>query len=219
MAGYLVNHYKSIYRIMPVIDKSTNDFARDCTGKIDKDNVYIACYYDIKIWHYGGSKLIAYIPSLQRGHNIIKSLKKAGVNVFDCDDSDEEVMFKFNASDIETVTSFIKPKTSGASISPFSSKNLPKAKVDIPEDKMAKYKSLISKLDNPLAIRGFNTSFLDNILAKKLRPKGKRKPFDYKSDQKAMKLSHDVKGYIYAKGMFDDYLDYLEKEIDSHSNK
>ena len=219
MAGYLVNHYKSIYRIMPVIDKSTNDFARDYTGKIDKDNVYIACYYDIKIWHYGGSKLIAYIPSLQRGHNIIKSLKKAGVNVFDCDDSDEEVIFKFDASDIETVTSFIKPKTSGAGISPFSSKNLPKANVDIPEDKLAKYKSLISKLDNPLAIRGFNTSFLDNILAKKLRPKGKRKPFDYKSDQKAMKLSHDVKGYIYAKGMFDDYLDYLEKEIDSHSNK
>lgn len=219
MAGYLVNHYKSIYRIMPVIDKSTNDFARDCTGKIDKDNVYIACYYDIKIWHYGGSKLIAYIPSLQRGHNIIKSLKKAGVNVFDCDDSDEEVIFKFDASDIETVTSFIKPKTSGAGISPFSSKNLPKANVDIPENEMAKYKSLISKLDNPLAIRGFNTSFLNNVLAKKLRPKGKRKPFDYKSDQKAMKLSHDVKGYIYAKGMFDDYLDYLEKKIDSHSNK
>lgn len=219
MAGYLVNHYKSIYRIMPVIDKSTNDFARDCTGKIDKDNVYIACYYDIKIWHYGGSKLIAYIPSLQRGHNIIKSLKKAGVNVFDCDDSDEEVIFKFDASDIETVTLFIRPKTSGAGISPFSSKNLPKANVDIPEDKLAKYKSLISKLDSPLAIRGFNTSFLDNVLAKKLRPKGKRKPFDYKSNQKAMKLSHDVKGYIYAKGMFDDYLDYLEKEIDSHLNK
>ena len=218
MAGYLVNHYKSIYRIMPVIDKSTNDFARDCTGKIDKDNVYIACYYDIKIWHYGGSKLIAYIPSLQRGHNIIKSLKKAGVNVFDCDDSDEEVIFKFDASDIETVTSFIKPKTSGAGISPFSSKNLPKANVDIPENEMAKYKSLISKLDNPLAIRGFNTSFLDDVLAKKLRPKGKRKPFDYKSDMMAMKLSHDVKGYIWSKGLFEDYLEFLEKEIDSYLN-
>lgn len=218
MAGYLVNHYKSIYRIMPVIDKSTNDFARDYTGKIDKDNVYIACYYDIKIWHYGGSKLIAYIPSLQRGHNIIKSLKKAGVNVFDCDDSDEEVIFKFDASDIETVTSFIKPKTSGAAISPFSSKNLPKANVDIPEDKLAKYKSLISKLDNPLAIRGFNTSFLDNVLAKKLRPKGRRKPFDYKSDMMAMKLSHDVKGYIWSKGLFEDYLEFLEKEIDSYLN-
>lgn len=218
MAGYLVNHYKSIYRIMPVIDKSTNDFARDCTGKIDKDNVYIACYYDIKIWHYGGSKLIAYIPSLKRGHNIIKSLKKAGVNVFDCDDSDEEVIFKFDASDIETVTSFIKPKTSGAGISPFSSKNLPKANVDIPEDKLEKYKSLISKLDNPLAIRGFNTSFLDNVLAKKLRPKGRRKPFDYKSDMMAMKLSHDVKGYIWSKGLFEDYLEFLEKEIDSYLN-
>lgn len=221
MAGYLVNHYKSIYRIMPVIDKSTNDFARDCTGKIDKDNVYIACYYDIKIWHYGGSKLIAYIPSLQRGHNIIKSLKKAGVNVFDCDDSDEEVIFKFDASDIETVTLFIKPKTSGAGISPFSSKNLPKANVDIPEDKLAKYKSLISKLDKSQIsyIVKMNNAFLDDVLAKKLRPPQKRKKFDYKSDMLQMKLSRDAKGYIYKKGLFEDYLEYLEKEIDSYLNK
>ena len=146
MAGYLVRNYKSVYRILPVIDNATNDFCRDCNGKIDEDNVYIPCYYNSRIWHYGRSKLIAYIPSVQRGHNVIKALKKNGVNVFDCDESDEEVMFKFNASDMEHVASLMKPKTSGAKTSPFSSKNLPKAQVDIPENELARYKSLVSKL-------------------------------------------------------------------------
>ena len=104
MAGYLVRNYKSVYRILPVIDNATNDFCRDCNGKIDEDNVYIPCYYNSRIWHYGRSKLIAYIPSVQRGHNVIKALKENGVNVFDCDESDEEVVFKFNASDMNQVS-------------------------------------------------------------------------------------------------------------------
>ena len=53
MSGYLVNHYKSKYRILPVIDQATNDFCRDHKGKIDENNVYIACYNDVRIWHYG----------------------------------------------------------------------------------------------------------------------------------------------------------------------
>lgn len=219
MAGYLTSHYKSQYRILPVIDQSTNDFCRDYTGKIDEDNVYIACYYDVKIWHYGGSKLVAYVPSVQRGRSFIKNLKKLGVNVFDCDESDDEVTFKFKASDMDIVAQILKPKTSGAKTSPFSTKNLPKAQVDIPENVLSRYKSLISKLDNPFQIRPLNNAFLDDVLAKKLRPPKKRKPFDYRSDMRQMKLSRDVKGYIYRKGLFEDYLEYLEKEINSYLNK
>ena len=224
MAQYLMK-YKGKYRILPELCLDTNDFPRNPQGGIDEDTgLYIKCQFGSKIsfWGLNDSRrgiLLAYIPSIKRGRNIKKALVKQGIDIIDYDESDEEVVFKFLASDIEQVAKLMKASTNGANISPFSKKNLPKESIDIPEDKLAKYKSLISKLDNPLAIRGFNTSFLDNVLAKKLRPKGKRKPFDYKSDQKAMKLSHDVKGYIYAKGMFDDYLDYLEKEIDSHSNK
>lgn len=219
MSCYLVNHYKSVYRILPVINNATNDFCRDCNGKIDEDNVYIPCYYNSRIWHYGRSKLIAYIPSLQRGHNVIKALTKNGVNVFDCDESDGEVVFKFNASDMEQVASLMKPKTSGAKISPFSSKNLPKAQVDIPENELARYKSLVSKLDNYLVVKGFNNRFLNEVLAKKLRPKGKRKPFDYKQDMKALCLTRDVKGYIYERGLWEDYLKFLEIAIDTYLNK
>lgn len=219
MSGYLVNHYKSVYRILPVINQATNDFCRDCNDKIDEDNVYIPCYRDSRIWHYGRSKLIAYIPSTQRGHNIIKSLNKMGVNVIEPDESDEEVVFKFNASDMDQVASLMKPKTSGAKTSPFSSKNLPKAQVDIPENELARYKSLVSKLDKPIYIKQFNDRFLDEVLAKKLRPKGKRKPFDYKSDAKAMCLSSDTKAYIYKKCLWEDYLKFLEIAIDSYLNK
>lgn len=221
MAGYLVRNYKSVYRILPVIDNATNDFCRDCNGKIDEDNVYIPCYYNSRIWHYGRSKLIAYIPSVQRGHNVIKALKKNGVNVFDCDESDEEVMFKFNSSDMEQVASLMKPKTSGAKTSPFSSKNLPKAQVDIPENELARYKSLVSKLDSSgmSVIRTANKKFLDEVLAKKLRPKGKRKPFDYASDMKVLCLSRDTKSYIYVKGLWEEYLKFLEIAIDTYLNK
>lgn len=221
MAGYLVRNYKSVYRILPVIDNATNDFCRDCNGKIDEDNVYIPCYHNSRIWHYGRSKLIAYIPSVQRGHNVIKALKKNGVNVFDCDESDEEVMFKFNASDMEHVASLMKPKTSGAKTSPFSSKNLPKAQVDIPENELARYKSLVSKLGSSgmSVIRTANKKFLDEVLAKKLRPKGKRKPFDYKYDMKALCLSRDTKSYIYVKGLWEEYLKFLEIAIDTYLNK
>ena len=221
MAGYLVRNYKSVYRILPVIDNATNDFCRDCNGKIDEDNVYIPCYYNSRIWHYGRSKLIAYIPSVQRGHNVIKALKKNGVNVFDCDESDEEVMFKFNASDMEHVASLMKPKTSGAKTSPFSSKNLPKAQVDIPENELARYKSLVSKLGSSgmSVIRTANKKFLDEVLAKKLRPKGKRKPFDYARDMKALCLSRDTKSYIYVKGLWEEYLKFLEIDIDTYLNK
>lgn len=181
--------------------------------------MYIPCYYNSRIWHYGRSKLIAYIPSVQRGHNVVKALKKNGVNVFDCDESDGEVVFKFNASDMDQVASLMKPKTSGAKTSPFSSKNLPKAQVDIPENELARYKSLVSKLDNYIVIKKFNDRFLNEVLAKKLRPKGKRKLFDYRQDMKSLCLTRDVKGYIYKRGLWEDYLKFLEIAIDSYLNK
>lgn len=122
---------------------------------------------------------------------------------------------------MDQVASLMKPKTSGAKTSPFSSKNLPKAQVDIPENELARYKSLVSKLGSSglSVIRTANKNFLDEVLAKKLRPKGKRKPFDYASDAKAMCLSRDTKSYVYVKGLWEDYLKFLEIAIDTYLSK
>lgn len=226
MANYLLK-YKGKYRLLPELCLDTNDFPRDASGGIDKETgIYIKCSQGNKIVYWGLNSsrrgvLLAYIPSLGRGRNIKRELVKQGIEVLDYDESDEEVTFQFLASDIEPVAKLMKANTSGANISPFSTKNLPKVTIDIPENEILKYKILVSKVGTAgmSMIRMTNKAFLDDVLAKKLRPPKKRKPFDYASDMRQMKLSRDTKGYIYKKGLWQDYLEYLEKEIDSYLNK
>ena len=71
--------YKGTYRLKAAIDQSTNDYPRDDSGGIDPsfDDIYIKCYGGAQIYHYGFSTLVAYIPSIGRGQNILK----AGYNV------------------------------------------------------------------------------------------------------------------------------------------
>lgn len=73
MANYLMR-YKGIYRLKAHIDQNTNDFPRDWNGLIDSDDVYIKCALGCQIYHYGHGVLVAYIPSIGRGHNILKAL-------------------------------------------------------------------------------------------------------------------------------------------------
>ena len=226
MANYLMK-YKSIYRLLPELDLETHDFPRDEAGNIDDDaGIYISCQNDSKITYWGLNDsrrgvLIAYIPSLGRGRNVKKALKKQGIDIFDYNESDEEVMFKFLASDIEPVAELMKVRTSGANISPFSSKNLPKNKdVVIPDDEMAKYKAVSGKVDKKdmLMFKKWNSAFLEDILQKKIRKDTKDKKYNYKEDMKKMKLSRQTKEFIFAKNMWNDYCDYLAKEIESYYN-
>ena len=75
MAKYLMK-YKGTYRLKAAIDQSTNDYPRDDSGGIDPsfDDIYIKCYGGAQIYHYGFSTLVAYIPSIGRGHNILKAI-------------------------------------------------------------------------------------------------------------------------------------------------
>lgn len=223
MTHYMMK-YKGKYRVLPELCLNTNDFPRDSSGNIeDGVGLYIKCKYGNKIYDYGqdGHKemqLAAYIPSRQRGRNIKKEMDKQGINYYSYDETDEESSFIFSSKDIDKVAVLLKASTYGANISPFSNRNLPQNTVDIPGDKMAEYKEITARLDksDKLVIKGINSSFMNEILAKKLREKGKRKPFDWKSDQKQMKLTRDTKGYIYAKGLFDEYLDYLGKKVNEY---
>lgn len=64
----------------------------------------------IKFFHYGRSILQAYIPSLIRGHNVLKKLTELyGQDIVsDIEESDSEVLFRFNARDIKKNNSIIK---------------------------------------------------------------------------------------------------------------
>lgn len=223
MAHYMMK-YKGTYRVLPELDLNTNDFPRDSNGNIeDSCGLYITCYNGAKIYDYGQDghremQLAAYIPSRIRGRNIKKEMDKQGIDYYNYDETDDESSFVFSSNDIDKVATLMKAKTSGAKTSPFSSKNLPKNTVEIPEDKIALYKEITGRLqrNDVFIIKSINSSFMNEVLAKKLREKGKRKLFDWRTDQKQMGLSRDIKGYIYSKGLWQEYIDYLDKKVSEH---
>lgn len=221
MANHYLMKYKGTYRILPMLDKETNDFPRNPNGEIDEtyDDLYLSCQYGNKIFVWGhdtnGRVLLqAYIPSLIRGRHIKKDLDEQGVSYTNYFETDEEVIFRFKPKDIEAVATLLKAKTNGASISPFSKRNLPKANVEIPSDQIEKYKAVIADVqkDDLLLISKLTDAFLANILSKKYRKELGRK-FDYQSEMKKMKMSRMKKEYIYSKNMWEEYLTYLKKGI------
>lgn len=75
IANYLLAHYKGRYRIKAPYDISTNQFPRKLNGNFEDIDCYIDCQYGNKIFSFGHGTLQAYIPSLIRGHNIIKNIE------------------------------------------------------------------------------------------------------------------------------------------------
>lgn len=223
MSNRYLMRYKGKYRLLPVIDQETNDFPRTPSGDVEEDlEIYITCQHDNRIYAYGtdGHKemqLAAYIPSLGRGRNIRKAMDKEKVQYYAYDETDEEVRFLFSAKDIEKVASLLKAKTGGANISPMSKRNLPKDKsVQIPDEDMKRYKDITSSLDKDkmFSIKSVNKSFMDNVLAKRLKENPRaRKPFDYKTDMRKMMLSGKAKEYIWVKGLWKEYVDYLNDNL------
>ena len=214
MANYLVSHFKDVYRILPDLLYDKTDFSRNMDGSIDDDAVYIKCQFGCKIYSYGNGILTAYIPSLGRGRNIKKTLDKDNIPYTDYDESDCEVLFHFKAKDIEPIAKLLKASTSGASISPFSSKNIPKNKdIEIPEEEMQRYKFIANKVDKKdiLKIRTWNNDFLENVLQKKIRKETKDKKYSYKAEMKSSNMSRQVKEFIYSKGLFEEYMKYIDE--------
>lgn len=222
MSNYLLK-YKGKYRILPELDLDTNDFPRDMNDSIcpEYDDIYISCQYGNKIYNYGRGTLCAYIPSVIRGKNIIKSMQDKGIQYTHYLETDKEIEFRFKAKDIKQVAILLKAKTSGAGISPFSKRNLPKSKnVEIPSDEIERYKTISSKVDKSdlLVIHRFTKTFLSTILQNTIRISDKN--FDYKKDMKALCMARQIKEYIYLKGLWEDYLKYMDGEIEKfYKNK
>lgn len=228
MAKYLMK-YKGTYRLKAAIDQSTNDYPRDDSGGIDPsfDDIYIKCYGGAQIYHYGFSTLVAYIPSIGRGHNILKAiandiglpeyktyeelykaLEDEGT-VRSIMENDKEIEFKFHARKLEYIASFLKPATAGSDISPFSTKNLPKCDYPIPDEDLAEYNAILDSMDNKdyLLVSRVTDAFLTN----KLQKSKQYRTIDLKKDMKKKCLK--TKEYIHSLGEWDKYIKYLKKEI------
>lgn len=223
MANYLITHYRGKYKIVPDVCLDTNDFAREPDDTYDEDMVYISCYNGVKVYYWGLNEsrrgvLVAYIPSRQKARNVKKEMKKKKIEIVDYDESDEEGMIKFLASDAETVIEMLKPYMSGLKTQVFSTKNLPKSDVNLPEECANKYKMLSSKVGTAgmSIIRDANKAFLTDVLEKGLRKKLKDKKFSVQDDMRKKKMSRQLKEYIWSQGYFDEYLEYLAKEIEAN---
>ena len=218
MANYMMR-YKGKYRVLCELDMDTNDFPRNSDGKIDDDvGLYIPCKYNGKIYAYGREgkymQLCAYIPSRTRGRNIKKQMDKDKVPYHRYDETDEEVSFLFPSTEIDIVAKLVGAKVSGANISPFSTRNLSKNKdIKIPEEDIGKYKNIVKTINknNMYQIRIVTNNFLNNVLQRKERKKDKN--FDWKADSKRMKLSRQLKEYIYMKGYWNNFISYFQKNI------
>ena len=207
MANYLMR-YKGIYRLKAHIDQNTNDFPRDWNGLIDSDDVYIKCALGCQIYHYGHGVLVAYIPSIGRGHNILKALGQRLCNF-------EEVEFRFHSKNIELIAEYLRPQTSGAGISPFSTKNLPKSDYIIPADDLAAYKNLTKDIaqEDILIVPQITRRFIKNILSKSKQYRSK----DVKVEMRKSMLKG--KEFIHYSGMWNEYIKYLKKELSKNDNK
>lgn len=220
MSHYLMR-YKGVYRVLPVLDEVYHDLPRDAQGNISHEDVelYIACQYGNRITEWGKENgrmsLQAYIPSIGRGRNIKKELDKKNIPYTHYRESDEEVEFRFKAKDIEPIAELLKVKTGGANISPFSTKNLPKADIQIPTEEIEQYKAITAEVqkEDLLIIHRITSDFLYNILAKKYKKLG-NKNFDVTVDMRKMMMARMAKEYIWTKNMWDEYLKYLHKEIE-----
>lgn len=187
----------------------TNTFPREYTGLYSENDIYIDCYKNVRIYHYGNRTLMAYIPSIGRGHNIIKLINEIESDlIFDIEETSQEILFKFNYKHSDKIIPLLNPKTSGANISPFSSRNLPKNKdYKIPDEEFASYKEMVSKIprERMIDITHTTNNYLKSLTTKRNTWE------DIKADMAKKCLK--PKEYIHSIGKWNDYINYLRKEL------
>lgn len=142
---------------------------------------------------------------------IDKELYKQDINKSDLfiniTESDEEVIFKFHSKYMEQLEPYLKPKTNGADRSPFSSKNLPKSKYEIPDEDLVTYKEIIENIpkNQLIAIVHTTNNFLKSLITKKNTWE------NIKADMALKGLKG--KDYIHCIGKWDDYIKYLKRNL------
>ena len=87
-----------------------------------------------KVYRYNPDTLVAYIPSVQKSNNILKSMKDQSIEVLYIEEYSDGKDIHFKESDIPRLESILGLSTYGASISPESIKNH-KFKDEIREEK------------------------------------------------------------------------------------
>jgi hypothetical protein len=225
MSDFL-RRYVGTYRVKAHYDLETNDFPKGYDNTIDNnfDDYYISCNNNGEIKHISyTSNLMYYNEKISVVYRILKALIKheLGIEattraeveknmsklklVYNIDLMDSEGCFDFKAENLAELAGFLKPHTSGKSISPLSPKNLPKAPYEIPAKDMDTYKKATNAIgcegiEKMRIINDINNAFKKDVLGD-----------EYLKEQR--KLALGFKEFIHTKGLWNKYVDYIEQNI------
>ena len=127
--------------------------------------------------------------------------------IFEIEETDQEVLFKFKYQNIDKLIDLLKPLTSGSNRSPFSTKYLLKSNYKIPDEDLKRYKVITSNLPQNKLISLVHTSqrFLTTLAT------SQKKQDEMRGEMK--RLGMKPKEYYHYIHKWDEYLDYLEKNI------
>lgn len=127
--------------------------------------------------------------------------------IFEIEETDQEVLFKFKYQNIDKLIDLLKPLTSGCNRSPFSTKYLLKSNYKIPDEDLKRYKVITSNLPQNKLISLVHTSqrFLTTLAT------SQKKQDEMRGEMK--RLGMKPKEYYHYIHKWDEYLDYLEKNI------
>ena len=233
--SYYLSKYVGKYRVKSIIDPITNDFPKDFEGNYESYDTYIKCNNNIQIKYYGKGLLSCYVPSVGRGHNILKGVatelgldlnsygkqfnyEKLYDDLIDAKvisyitETDEELLWRFKDKYLELMLKFITPNTSGASISPYSPKNLPIREYDIPDKDIEEYRQILDSLGkkNMWILAKSTTRFIEEVVPEKHR-KYRNK------DMEALMRKEQLKGkeFIHFSGFWNEYIEYLKGELEA----
>ena len=109
---------------------------------------------------------------------------------------------------MDDLEKYLNPRTNGAGISPFSSKNLPKDKsYKIPDEDQYEYRIIVEKLgkSNIISLTHTTNAYIKTLITKKNTWE------DIKADMALKGLSG--KNYIHSIGKWEEYISYLYKEL------
>lgn len=178
-------------------------------GQYEDIDLYIDCQFGNKVFYQGNSTLLTYIPSIGRGRNIIQKIQETNPSIiYNIEETDEEILFEFKYVNSDKIIPLLKPRTNGANISPFSSKNLPRNnEYRIPDEALNNYKEIIQNVpqNKLLSINVIQNSFIKSLASKK-HPLS-----EIKADMRLKGLRG--KEYIHSIGKWDKYIKYLKENL------
>lgn len=220
MVSNYMTKFVGKYRVLPELDIQTHDVPRDVYGNIcdGYDDLYIPCKGGAKIFYYGMGEnksaiLSAYFPKKNTIYREIKNKITTSCG-WDFEESQEEGLFKFFAENIDEIAKIMGAHTRGANISPFSIRNLPMSKNVVIDGKMLEqYKKIVDCIPQSdlLIVSRITNDFIEKVIVKQFD--GKDKQLECKKEMKRLCLYRQPKEYIYYKGEFENYLEYLRSEI------